>query len=147
MGDSLSCSVVAEIDEVVTGERASCLLQPTTRNKAAEVDGIRNDTFLSRETALRRCQQGSQISGNTVIGRRPRRSSLSIVPIALLDDCTASLRVLRWACRSGHVVSGRRHRQPSWVNSAGDEGIPNAHRIPVDNAAAQNAEHTPRIGR
>ena len=35
--------------------------------------------------------------GNTVIGRRPRRSSLSIVPIALLDVCTASLRVLRRA--------------------------------------------------
>ena len=28
--------------------------------------------------------------GNTVIGRRPRRSSLSIVPIALLDVCTAA---------------------------------------------------------
>ena len=36
MGDFLSCSVVAEFDEVVTGERASCLLQPTTRSKAAE---------------------------------------------------------------------------------------------------------------
>ena len=68
MGDFLSCSVVAEIDEVVTGERASCLLQPTTRNKAAEVDGIRNDTFLSRETALRRCQQGSQIRGTPSSG-------------------------------------------------------------------------------
>ena len=63
-------------------------------------------------------------SGNTVIGRRPRRSSLSIVPIALLDVCTASLRVLRRACPSvaGHSKSdvddlsvlGVEQRVPIW---------------------------------
>jgi hypothetical protein len=38
-------SVVAEIDEVVTGERAARLLQPATRDKAAEVDGLESEAL------------------------------------------------------------------------------------------------------
>ena len=37
-------------------------------------------------------------SGNAVIGLYPRRSWLFVAPISLLDICTASLRVLSWAC-------------------------------------------------
>ena len=37
-------------------------------------------------------------SGNAVIGSYPRRSWLFVAPISLLDICTASLRVLSWAC-------------------------------------------------
>ena len=38
-------SVVAEIDEIVTGERAARLLQPATRDKAAEVDGLESEAL------------------------------------------------------------------------------------------------------
>ena len=37
--------MVAEIDEVVTGERAARLLQPATRDKAAEVDGLESEAL------------------------------------------------------------------------------------------------------
>ena len=37
-------------------------------------------------------------SGNAVIGLYSRRSWLFVAPISLLDICTASLRVLSWAC-------------------------------------------------
>jgi hypothetical protein len=38
-------SVGAEIDEVMTGERAARLLQPATRDKAAEIDGLKSEAL------------------------------------------------------------------------------------------------------
>ena len=38
-------SVVAEIDEVVTGERAARLLQPATRDKVTEIDGLKSEAL------------------------------------------------------------------------------------------------------
>ena len=38
-------SVVTEIDEVVTGERAARLLQPAARDKTAKIDGLKSEAL------------------------------------------------------------------------------------------------------
>ena len=79
--------------------RARTLRVSTIGDRSVQASLRRPLPLIVSEPAVTEAMSaGVADSGNTVIGRRPRRSSLSIVPIALLDVCTASLRVLRWAC-------------------------------------------------
>ena len=72
-----------------SGEKSSSVLDCTRRREAA---------LLYRHMTRWRMLAGVANSGNAVIGLYPRRSWLFVAPISLLDICTASLRVLSWAC-------------------------------------------------
>ena len=67
IGDFLTYLVVAEIDKIAACEWTSGLLQPATRDKAAEVDGFKSKALISPLMN----SFGSELSPETKITRRP----------------------------------------------------------------------------
>jgi hypothetical protein len=85
--------------------RARTLRVSTIGDRSVQASLRRPLPLIVSEPAVTEAMSaGVADSGNTVIGRRPRRSSLSIVPIALPSSFLAANL---WSCEEGRLRPAR----------------------------------------